>query len=87
MSQQQTRQESHPEQHTGEVFLGYCNRTEFNSLEWKSKREGQLVFADDGGIVGQAGVFLERRLFPVFMSRAEREANRREESLPFYQHA
>ena len=87
MSQHRAQQQSHPEQHTGEIFLGYYNRTQFNSLEWKSKREGQLVFTDDGSIAGQAGVFLERRLFPVFMSRGEREANRREESLPFYQHA
>lgn len=87
MTLHQTRQESHAEQATGEVFLGYYNQAQFNSLAWESKRKGQIVFADDGGIVGQGGTFVEHRLFPVFMARSEREEKRRHESLPFYQHA
>ncbi len=87
MSLHGTKQESHPEQNTGEIFLGYYNRVQFGSLLWESKRQGQIVFADDGGIVGQGGAFTERRLFPVFMSRCEREMKRRNASLPFHQHA
>ena len=82
-----TRQESHAEQVTGEVFLGYYNQSQFNSLAWETKRKGQIVFADEGGVVGQGNTFIERRLFPVFMSRSEREQKRRQESLPFYQSA
>ena len=87
MTLHNTKQESHAEQVSGEVFLGYYNQGQFDLLAWKSKREGQMVFADDGSVVGQSGVFIERRLFPVFMSRSEREQKRHQESLPFYQHA
>ncbi len=87
MTLHQTRQESHPEQSAGEIFLGYFNRAQFEALTWESKREGQIVFSDDGGIVGQGGTFLEQRLFPVLLSRSEREKKRRKVSLPFYQRA
>ena len=87
MTLHNTRQESHAEQATGEVFLGYYNQAQFDTLAWETKRKGQIVFADDGGVVGQSGTFIERRLFPVFISRSEREQKRRQESMPFYQHA
>ena len=72
-----TKQESHPEQQRGEVFVGYFNKKEFTALEWTTKREGQMVFGDDGNIIGQGKVFLEHRRFPVFILRTEREEKRR----------
>ncbi len=87
MSLHQTQQESHPEQNSGEIFLGYYNRAQFDALVWTSKREGQIVFSDNGCIVGQSGDLVKRRLFPVFMARSEREEKRLKQSLPFYQQA
>jgi hypothetical protein len=72
------KQESHPEQSTGEIFLGYMDRERFGKLAWKSKREGQMVYADDGTIVPQGHHHApEKRLFPVFAERSEVEESRR----------
>ena len=69
-------QASHPEQNTGEVFLGYHNCPEFNTLEWKSKRKGKICYDDAGGIVGQDRMLPEDSRFPVFVARSEIEQDR-----------
>lgn len=55
----------HPETRTGEVFLTNINTKDFQSLKWRSKRLGAVVYDGKGNRLWATD------WFPAFISRAE----------------
>ena len=62
--------QDHPEQTTGEKFLGYMNRGAYDELDYQSKRDGQIVYSG-GRVLGQGSRLPKDRLFPVFVELSE----------------